>query len=228
MTANADGDALLLSGAKEAVAIAEQAGWVLMRTTRDGQQGLALVSLDAEGVSVEPVSHGLGLRSAALATVGCENVRISKTAWFSSDVLKAAQIHLDLGMAALAVGLGAASLGEGAQYGMDRKQFGKPIAMFQANQFKLADMLTENDGARLLVLRAALSKHPREVDMARMFAVDSAFKAADHALQLHGGYGYTEEFPVERFYRDAQFTTALFRTGDMLRSEIATQLLEEV
>ena len=228
MTAHADGDDLVLKGTKEAVAIAERAGWVLLRTTSDEEQGLALVALDTAGVSIEPVSHALGLRSAGLATLQCENVRIAKTAWFGSAALEAAQVHLDLGMAALAVGLGAACLSEGAQYGMDRKQFGKPIAMFQANQFKLADMLTENDGARLLVLRAALSKHPREVDMARMFATDSAFKAADHALQLHGGYGFTEEFPVERFYRDAQFTTALFRTGDMLRSEIATKLLEEV
>ena len=228
LVAQTDGDSLVLHGAKEAVAIAQHAGWALVRTTLNERPGLALVALDAEGLSLEAASHVLGLRSAALCTLRFEGVRIASSAWLGEDVLKAVQTDLDLGIAALAVGLGAASLGEGAQYGMERKQFGKPIAMFQANQFKLADMVTENDGARLLVLRAALSKSAREVDMARVFATESALKAADHAVQLHGGYGFTEEFPVERFYRDAQFTTALFRTGDMLRSEIATKLLEEV
>ena len=228
LLAQVDGDGLVLNGSKEAVAIAQHAGWALVRTTLGDEAGLALVALDADGVSLEAATHALGLRSAALCTLSCEGVRVARSAWLGADVLQAVQTDLDLGIAALAVGLGAAALGEGARYGMERKQFGKPIAMFQANQFKLADMVTENDGARLLVLRAALSKSAREVDMARVFATDSALKAADHAVQLHGGYGFTEEFPVERFYRDAQFTTALFRTGDMLRSEIATKLLEEV
>ena len=222
------GDTLILNGHKEAVANAEQAKWILVRAKLGEEQGLALVAGDAKGLSLKAQTHGLGLRSAGLANAEFSGVTISKSAWFGAESLKLAQVHLDLGMAALAVGLGAASLGEGARYGMERKQFGKPIAMFQAYQFKLADMVTENDGARLLVLRAALSRKPREVGMARVFAADSAFKAADHALQLHGGYGYTEEFSVERFYSDAQFTTALFRTGDMIRSEIANQLLGEV
>ena len=226
--AEADGDDLVLNGTKEAVAIAQQADWILVRAALDDQEGFAWVSLSDAGLTIESSAHGLGLRSAALCSVKLIKVRVSKAAWFGTDAVNAARVHLDLGVAALAVGLGAASLQEGARYGMERKQFGKPIAMFQANQFKLADMVTENDGARLLVLRAAISKNAREVDMARVFAADAAFKAADHAVQLHGGYGFTEEFPVERFYRDAQFTTALFRTGDMLRSEIATQLLEEV
>ena len=228
LVAQVDGDALVLNGTKEAVAIAQHAGWVLVRTTLGDEAGLALVALDTDGVSLEASPHVLGLRSAALCTLHCEGVRVAKTAWLGANELQAVQTDLDLGIAALAVGLGAASLAEGAQYGMERKQFGKPIAMFQANQFKLADMVTENDGARLLVLRAEISKNSREVDMARVFATESALKAADHAVQLHGGYGFTEEFAVERYYRDAQFTTALFRTGDMLRSEIATQLLEEV
>lgn len=223
-----DADTLVLNGLKEAVANAEHAKWILVRAKLGEEDGLAWVASDAKGLSLQAQTHGLGLRSAGLANAEFTDVTISKSAWFGSAALKLAQVHLDLGMAALAVGLGAASVSEGARYGMERKQFGKPIAMFQANQFKLADMVTENDGARLLVLRAALSRKPREVGMARVFAVESAFKAADHALQLHGGYGYTEEFPVERFYRDAQFTTALFRTGDMIRSEIANQLLGEV
>ncbi|MBT6435249.1 MAG: hypothetical protein HOK97_14720 [Deltaproteobacteria bacterium] len=223
-----DADALVLNGVKEAVANSEHAKWILVRAKRGEEEGMALVSGDAKGLSLQAQTHGLGLRSTGFANAEFTNVTIPKSAWFDAAQLKLAQVHLDLGMAALAVGLGAASLDAGARYGMERKQFGKPIAMFQANQFKLADMVTENDGARLLVLRAALSRKSREVGMARVFAADSAFKAADHALQLHGGYGYTEEFPVERFYRDAQFTTALYRTGDMIRSDIASQLLGDV
>jgi alkylation response protein AidB-like acyl-CoA dehydrogenase len=223
-----DADTLVLNGIKEAVANAEHANWILVRAKLGEEEGMALVAGDAKGLSLQAQTHGLGLRSTGFANAEFGGVTISKSAWLGASAFKGAQVHLDLGMAALAVGLGAASVGEGARYGMERKQFGKPIAMFQANQFKLADMVTENDGARLLVLRAALSRKPREVDMARVFAVESAFRAADHALQLHGGYGYTEEFAVERFYRDAQFTTALFRTGDMIRSEIANQLLGEV
>lgn len=228
LEAREENDALVLNGAKQAVAITEHATWLLLRARLGEQDGLALVKADAAGLTTGTPAKGLGLRSAGLAEAVLVDVKISKSAWFGAEALKRGTVHLDLGMAALAVGLGAASLGEGARYGMERKQFGQPIAMFQANQFKLADMATENDGARLLVMRAAHSCNLREVDMARVFAAESATKAADHALQLHGGYGYTEEFPVERLYRDAQFSSALYRTGDMLRSEIARELLGEV
>ena len=170
LVVEAKGDELVLNGAKEAVALAEHAHWIVVRANLDGESGLAVVQRTASGLHVEPDTHGLGLRSAGLSTLNFENVSVAKSAWLGTQELAATQLHLDLGMAALSLGLGAASLQEGARYGMDRKQFGKPIAMFQANQFKLADMATENDGARLLVLRAALSKSVQSVDMARVFA----------------------------------------------------------
>lgn len=226
VSANEKGYAL--NGRKEAVPMIAHADRVLVRGFVQGEESLFILPTNVPGLTLLPSLSVLGLRSAGFGSATFENVFVAEEFKLDRGTALAAQTRLDLGLASIGVGLGASSLHEGATYGMQRKQFGKSIAMFQANQFKLADMATHNEAARLLVMRAALSSRPRDIQMARVFALESAFVAADHALQLHGGFGYTQEFPVERLFRDTQFSTALFRTGDMLRVDIANQLLREI
>ena len=118
---------------------------------------------------------------------------------------------------------------EAAAYALDRQQFGKPIAKFQAIQHKLADMATEIDAARLMVHRAAMLKdqgkrYKREASMAKLFSSEMAMRATDEAIQIHGGYGYTREYPVERYWRDAKLCTIGEGTSEIQRNVIAREL----
>ncbi|TNF24347.1 MAG: acyl-CoA dehydrogenase, partial [Deltaproteobacteria bacterium] len=132
--------------------------------------------------------------------------------------------------AGVALGLGRAAVAEGASYAGTRTQFGRPIADFQAISFKLADIATEVDAARLLVHDAAraLAADPDDVSVAAralLLANDAAKRAADEALQIHGGYGYTRDFPVERLWRDARALSALEGPPETLALEVAQAAL---
>jgi alkylation response protein AidB-like acyl-CoA dehydrogenase len=134
---------------------------------------------------------------------------------------------------ALALGLARGALEEASRYALERKQFGKPIAEFQAIQHKLADMATELDAARLLVHRAAVLKdqgkrYKREASMGKLFASEMAMRACDEAIQIHGGYGYTREYPVERYWRDAKLCTIGEGTSEVQRMIIAREILRAV
>jgi len=134
---------------------------------------------------------------------------------------------------ALSVGLGAGALEAARDYALVREQFGRPIAKFQAIQWKLADMSTELDAARLLVHRAAFlcekgRPFTKEASMGKLFASEAAMRATDQSIQIHGGYGYTAEFPVERLYRDAKLCTIGEGTSEVQRLVIARQVLSEV
>jgi butyryl-CoA dehydrogenase len=137
-----------------------------------------------------------------------------------------------IGIAAQALGIARASLEDALAYASERKTFGKPIAQHQAIQWKLADMATELDAARLLTWKAATLKdrgvrHSRESAQAKVFASEVANRAAKEAVQIFGGNGYVEDFPVERHFRDAKITEIYEGTSEIQRLVIAGSLLKE-
>jgi alkylation response protein AidB-like acyl-CoA dehydrogenase len=137
-----------------------------------------------------------------------------------------------LGIASQSCGIGTAALEGALRYARERNAFGQPIANYQAIRFMLADAATELEAARLLTLRAAALKEAgkpftREGSMAKLFASEKANKACDMAVQVHGGYGYIDEFPAERHYRDARVMTIYEGTSEIQRHIIARQLLKE-
>jgi alkylation response protein AidB-like acyl-CoA dehydrogenase len=137
-----------------------------------------------------------------------------------------------IGIAAQAVGIARAAFEDATHYALERKTFGQPIAEHQAIQFKLADMCTEVDAARLLVWRAAVKKdgggrYTTEASMAKLFASEVANRAAKEAVQVFGGYGYLTDFPVERHFRDAKITEIYEGTSEIQRLVIASALLKE-
>jgi alkylation response protein AidB-like acyl-CoA dehydrogenase len=136
-----------------------------------------------------------------------------------------------IGIGAMAVGLAQAALDEALRYAKERQSFGQPLAHHQAIQHMLADMGTEIEAARLLVYRAAWLKDQgrsfsKEAAMAKLFASEAAERAAFKAIQIHGGYGYSAEFPVERIYRDQRLLTIGEGTSEILRMVIARRLVE--
>ncbi|HMY58434.1 MAG TPA: acyl-CoA dehydrogenase family protein, partial [Pseudomonadota bacterium] len=137
-----------------------------------------------------------------------------------------------IGIAAQALGIARASFEDAGRYALERKTFGQPIANHQAIQWKLADMATELDAARLLTLRAAQLKdkgqrHSKESAMAKLFASECANRAAKECVQIFGGNGYVEDYPAERHYRDAKITEIYEGTSEIMRIVIAASLLKE-
>jgi len=137
-----------------------------------------------------------------------------------------------IGIAAQALGIARACLEDSVDYAGQRKTFGKPIAQHQAIQWKIADMATDIDAARMLTLKAAFLKdkgvrHSSESAMAKLCASDIANRAAREAVQIFGGYGYIEDFPVERHFRDAKITEIYEGTSEIQRIVIAAQLIKE-
>jgi alkylation response protein AidB-like acyl-CoA dehydrogenase len=186
------------------------------------------------GFSQRPIHGKLGMRSSDTAELVMENVEVPDSQRLGEvgrgfiDTLRI----LDRGritIGALAVGLGRGALEESLRYAAERTAFGQPIAEFQAIRWMLADMKLENEGARLLVYRAAVladSGRPfsRESSMAKLFASESATRACNKAIQIHGGYGYTRDFPVERYFRDAKLCEIGEGTSEIQRTIIAREL----
>ena len=137
-----------------------------------------------------------------------------------------------VGVAAQALGIAQGALDASIAYAKERVQFGKPITTFQAIQWMIADMATEIDAARLLVYRAAWMKDnglrsAQEAAMAKLFAAETATRVAGKAIQIHGGYGFTESYPVERAYRDAKITEIYEGTSEVQRLTIAGNVLRK-
>ena len=177
----------------------------------------------------------LGLRSSDTAEIIFEDCRIPRANCLGkpdSGFLDSLRV-LDrgrIGIAALAVGIAQAALEDSVHYAQERKQFGKPIGSFQAIQWKLADMATEIDAARLLTRRAAAladrgNRVTRESSMAKLYAGEVAVKAASDAVQIHGGYGFLKDYPVEKYYRDVKLCTIGEGTSEVQRMVIARELL---
>jgi hypothetical protein len=179
----------------------------------------------------------LGHRASDTSEMVFENCRVPKSHLLGAqgEGFVAALKILDggrIGIAALALGIAQASFECAMAYAKERKQFQKPISSFQAIQFKLSDMATSIEASRLLIQRAAFLKDrgervTKEAAMAKLFASEVAVKAAEEAVQILGGYGYTRDYPAERYYRDAKLTTIGEGTSEIQRLVIARQLLEE-
>ena len=191
--------------------------------------------LDREHVEVTREEEKLGLNSSSTADLRLDGVHVGRDRLLHEENrgFAVAMATLDggrIGIAAQAVGIAQAAYETARAYALERHQFGKRIAEFQAIQFKLADMATEIDAARLLTYRAAWLKqqglpHKEEGAKAKLFASEMARRQTAEAIQILGGYGYTKEFPVERYYRDAKITEIYEGTSEVQRMVIARSVL---
>ena len=215
---------------------------VLMARTGDARSGASGISAfavpaDTPGITYGKKEHKMGWNSQPTRTISFDNVRIPANHLLGreGEGFKIAMKGLDGGrinIATCSVGAAQGALAQAQQYMQDRKQFGKPIASFQALQFKLADMATELVAARQMVRLAAskLDAGARDAStycaMAKRFATDAGFNVVNDALQLHGGYGYIREYPLERLLRDARVHQILEGTNEIMRVIIARRMLE--
>ncbi len=215
---------------------------VLMARTGDAQSGAAGISAFAVPADLPGIHYGkkeekMGWNSQPTRQISFDNVRIPANHLLGreGEGFKIAMKGLDGGrinIATCSVGAAQGALGHAQQYMQDRKQFGKPIASFQALQFKLADMATELVAARQMVRLAAAKLDAGAPDastycaMAKRFATDAGFNVCNEALQLHGGYGYIREYPLERLMRDARVHQILEGTNEIMRVIIARRMLD--
>jgi alkylation response protein AidB-like acyl-CoA dehydrogenase len=239
-TAVLDGDEWVLNGSKIFITQGSVADtYVIMAATEKSlkQHGISafIVERGTPGLSAVPMKNKLGVRASDTAQLTLEDVRIPKEQLLgrvNGGFIDALSI-LDGGrisIAAMALGIGRGAHEEALKYAQQREQFGQPIANFQAIQWKLADMATELDAARFLVLRAAWMKDhgqpvTKESAMAKLYASEAATRACNQALQIHGGYGYMRDYPVERYLRDAKICEIGEGTSEIQRLIIARQLM---
>jgi hypothetical protein len=188
-----------------------------------------------KGFTIGKKENKLGMRCSDTATLIFENVRVPRQNLIGEvgQGFKQALSVLDggrIGIAALSVGIAQGALEASIKYAKERRQFGKPIADFQGIQWKLADMATEINAARLLTQRAAWMatqgmNFTLAVSQAKLFASEAAVRATNEAVQIHGGYGFIKEFPVEKLYRDVKLMTIGEGTSEVQKMVIARQLL---
>jgi alkylation response protein AidB-like acyl-CoA dehydrogenase len=242
-TAKDDGDEWVLDGEKMWITSGAHAGVIVVWTrtgdasTHPGTRGIScfLVEKDTPGLKVGRAEDKMGLRGSNTVALSFEGCRIPKSALLGeiNGGFRIAMMALDggrIGISSQAIGIARAALEESVRYAQDRKQFDKPIAEFQATQWKLANMKMELDAANLLAMRAAWLKEQkkpfsREASMAKLFASEAANRIVNHAVQIHGGYGYIREFAAERHLRDARVTTIYEGTSEVQRIVIARSLL---
>jgi butyryl-CoA dehydrogenase len=239
-TATLHPDGYALNGSKMFITNAPFAEVYIVFAKTDPERGTRgmsafIVEKDTPGFSVGEAEHKLGIRGSSTPPVYFSDCRVPREALLGAegDGFKIAMATLDggrIGIAAQALGIAQAALDASVAYAKERVQFGKPIATLQAIQWMIADMATEIDAARLLVYRAASCvDHGRpystEGAMAKLFASETATRVAGKAIQIHGGYGYTESYPVERNYRDAKITEIYEGTSEVQRMVIARSAL---
>jgi butyryl-CoA dehydrogenase len=211
---------------------------VFAKTDPDiGTRGISafIVEKDTPGFSVGEAEHKMGIRGSSTPPLYFNDCRVPKEALLGEegDGFKIAMATLDggrIGVSAQALGIAQAALDASVAYAKERVQFGKPIANLQAIQFMIADSALDVDTARLLVYRAAgcVDKgrpYSTEGAMAKLYASEAATRVAGRAIQIHGGYGYTEAYPVERNYRDAKITELYEGTSEVQRMVIARSAL---
>jgi len=238
-TAIRDGDAWVISGSKCFITNGESAGVAVITAVTDpesGPDGISafIVPRGTPGFTARSTYDKMGMRASETSELFFDECRIPAEMMAGEPgagfrgfmkVLDGGRISIG----ALAVGVAQASLDAALRYVGERRQFGRAIGTFQAVQFKLADMATEIELARTLVHKAAWLKdagqpYGKIAGMAKLFASEAAVRAADEAIQIHGGYGYIREYPVERFYRDAKLLEIGEGTSEIQRLVIARHL----
>ncbi len=238
-TARRDGDGWVLSGRKQWCTNGGYAGvlMAMFRTGGPGAKGITafLVDMATPGITVEKTTEKLGIHTSNTVDLAFDDVRVPASAMLGDEGggLSSALTTLTsgrIGIAAQAVGILAACVDASVTFAKDRLAFGKPIGAFEGVSFKIARMATDLDAARLLVYRAAAradagKPYSVEASKAKLFASTKAREHASEAVQIHGGYGYTTEFPVERYYRDAKITEIYEGTSEIQQIVIARNLL---
>ncbi|AVF93341.1 acyl-CoA dehydrogenase [Vibrio diabolicus] len=237
-----DGDEFVLNGAKAFISGAGDTDVlvVMARSCGEGAGGVSafVVPADCEGISYGKKEAKMGWNCQPTRMITFENVRVPADYLLGEEGegFKFAMLGLDGGrinIATCSVGTAQQALNEAKQYMTERKQFGRSLAQFQALQFKLADMATELVAARQMVRLAAAKLDAQHTEksaycaMAKRFATDVGFKVCDQALQIHGGYGYIKEYPVERHFRDVRVHQILEGTNEIMRLIVARRLLTE-
>jgi alkylation response protein AidB-like acyl-CoA dehydrogenase len=234
-----EGDGWKISGSKQWITNGSHAGTFILFARSDpesaGPPGISCFILGAEHVAVTREEEKLGLNSSSTADLVLDGVPVGgdRLLYEEGKGFAVAMATLDggrIGIAAQAVGIAQAAFDTARAYALERRQFGKRIADFQAIQWKLADMATEIDAARLLTYRAAWLKeqglaYAEAGAKAKLFASGMARRQTAEAIQILGGYGYTKEFPVERYYRDAKITEIYEGTSEIQRLVIARSVL---
>lgn len=240
-TAVRNGDFYILNGTKNFITNGVYANILIVFAQTDkekGSKGISafIVEKDFPGVIVTKKEKKLGIRSSDTAQIVFEDCKVPLANRLGDEGMgfKIAMTTLNggrIGIAAQALGIAQASLEASIKYAKERKTFGKFLAEHQAIQFKIADMATKIEAARLLTLLAAWKKdrgekYVKEASMAKLFASQIAVEAALEAVQIHGGYGYIKDFPVERYLRDSKITEIYEGTSEIQRIIIARELLE--
>lgn len=241
--ATEDGDDFIIEGTKAWVTNGGQAGaYVVMAVTgeKDGRKEITafLVHADADGLSVGKVEDKMGLRASKTTQIVFDDVRVpaKNILHGRGNGLKVALATLDqsrIGVAAQACGIARGAYNEAKKYAAERTSFGKPLIRLQAIQNMLADMAIRLENAELLTFRAASlmdegKPYGKESSMAKLYSSEAANFIADKAVQIHGSYGYSKEYPVERFFRDARVTTIYEGTSEIQKIVIARQMIREM
>ncbi len=240
-TARRDGDEYVINGIKNWVTNGDHADTIILMAMTDqskGHRGITafLVDTHAPGCSIVKVENKLGIRSAHSSQMAYDNYRVP--AWRrlgnEGDGFKIAMTTLNagrIGIAAQALGIAQGAYEAARDYAKVREQFGKPIGEFQAVGFTLADMATRIKAARLLTYEAAWRKdqgldYIKDAAMAKLYASETAMWVATKAIQVHGSNGYSKEYPVERFFRDAKITEIYEGTSEIQRLVISREILK--
>ena len=238
-SAKRDGEGYVLNGRKQWCTNGKYSSvmMAMFRTGGEGPKGISAFLVDNEtpGIEIEKVTEKLGIHTSNTCDIAFDNVRVSAAALLGEEGTGFSNALTALtggriGIAAQACGILAACLDESVKFAKERTAFGKPIGAYEGVSFKIAQMTTDLDASRLLTYRAAAlydagKPFAVEASKAKYFASTAARKHASEALQIHGGYGYTTEFPVERYYRDAKITEIYEGTSEIQQLIISRALL---
>jgi alkylation response protein AidB-like acyl-CoA dehydrogenase len=240
-TARKDGDCFILNGTKQFTThgtVGEIAVVMALTEPEKGKKGISafIVEKGTKGFSAGKKENKLGMRASDTSTMIFENASVPKENLIGVDGegLKQALKILDagrIGIAALAVGVAQGALDASLKYARERVQFGKPLGEFQAIQWKISEMAMKIEAARLLTLKAAFLKdHGKDIRLAsataKYYASEVAVKAAEEAVQIHGGYGFLKDFPVEKLYRDVKLLTIGEGTSEVQKMVIAKSIIK--
>ncbi|MCZ6639769.1 MAG: acyl-CoA dehydrogenase [Candidatus Dadabacteria bacterium] len=242
-TATLNGDYYLLNGTKSWITNGAEADFAVVFASTDTSlkhKGVSafIVNMKTPGLKMGKLEDKLGIRATSTAQIFFEDCKVPANNLLGKEGegFKIALHTLDggrIGIGAQAVGIAQAALEESVRYAKERKAFGKTISDFQGLQFMIADMATRVEASRLLVWQAAVMKdsnvkYSKQSAMAKLYAAETAMWVTTKAIQIHGGYGYTTDYPVERFFRDAKITEIYEGTSEIQRIVIARETLKEI